>query len=478
MSSGRKVHTSAVCLIPPESVWGQIQRIRAEHDPAYARWMPHINLMYPFVPEDEFSSSVRQLEEALASFQSFKLDLAQFSYFAHGKKSATLFLEPTEHTTGSLKALNTTIESVFPYCNDLSSRSVDGFHAHLTVGKFPGVRPVEAAAAKFANTWRSIPWQVDSVHVISRRGSDPFEIRHTIRLHDAHSSATTDARRWGDSSQEDSAQWNAASSSSDWGLSSEPAASSSSEAERSSFLSGYEVSKYPSVLDGRQPFQFGSQRVPQRDLKASPNAAGAPSSNFWETLGQEQSSSSTAAGRSVAEAKPPLPDGDLGVVVRKVDKWLRKTLRNPRANLPRKRRALESAIRPLCRTQITLLEEGQTLEQVVAQLEARRLIRIDAQQKVHYLRKRDPNQVERPRMTVDAYSAVPSRDQPSAYEVCADWVCTPLNTPTRRETLLTSLQQLVTRREALSTEEVLLHLEKQQWIKVDLHTDKITYLIE
>lgn len=465
MSSGRKVHTSAVCLIPPQSVWGQIQRIRAEHDPAYARWMPHINLVYPFLPEDEFSSSVRQLEEALGSFVSFKIDLAQFSYFAHGKKSATLFLEPTEHTTGSLKALNTTIESVFPDCNDLSSRSAGGFHAHLTVGKFPGVRPAEAAAAKFGSAWRSIPWQVDSVHVISRRGSDPFEIRHTIRLRDTHSSAAGGSRRWGDSSQEDSAQWNPTSAGgSDWSLSSEST-----------------VSKYPSVLDGRQPFQFGSRRVPQRDLKASPNAGSgdAPTSSFWETLGQEPaSSSSTAAGRSVAASKPPLPDGDLGVVVRKVGKWLRKTLRNPRANLPRKRRALESAIRPLCRTQTTLLEEGQTLEHVVAQLEAQRLIRIDAQQKVHYLRKRDPNQVERPRMSVDAYSAMPSRDQPSAYEVCADWVCTPLNTPTRRETLLTSLQQLVTRRESLSTEEVVLHLEKQQWIKVDLHTDKITYLIE
>ncbi len=42
---------SAVVIIPPEELCAGIQKLRAAHDKAYARWMPHINLMWPFVDE-------------------------------------------------------------------------------------------------------------------------------------------------------------------------------------------------------------------------------------------------------------------------------------------------------------------------------------------------------------------------------------------------------------------------------------------
>ena len=37
-----------------------------------------------------------------------------------------------------LVTLQSKLESVFPYCNDLSSKSEDGFQAHLSVGQFQG----------------------------------------------------------------------------------------------------------------------------------------------------------------------------------------------------------------------------------------------------------------------------------------------------------------------------------------------------
>ena len=37
-----KVVTSAVCYVPPESVWPQIQAVRRVHDKAFVRWMPHV----------------------------------------------------------------------------------------------------------------------------------------------------------------------------------------------------------------------------------------------------------------------------------------------------------------------------------------------------------------------------------------------------------------------------------------------------
>ena len=43
-----KTHTTAVVLIPPESVQPPIQAIRSVHDRNFLRWMPHITLLYPF----------------------------------------------------------------------------------------------------------------------------------------------------------------------------------------------------------------------------------------------------------------------------------------------------------------------------------------------------------------------------------------------------------------------------------------------
>jgi poly(A) polymerase len=49
-----KSHHSAVVIIPPEEVWEPIQALRRKYDRQIHRWMPHINLLYPFVAEQHF----------------------------------------------------------------------------------------------------------------------------------------------------------------------------------------------------------------------------------------------------------------------------------------------------------------------------------------------------------------------------------------------------------------------------------------
>ena len=43
------VYHTALCIIPPGNSCEQIQKIRKKHDAAFERWMPHINLAFPFV---------------------------------------------------------------------------------------------------------------------------------------------------------------------------------------------------------------------------------------------------------------------------------------------------------------------------------------------------------------------------------------------------------------------------------------------
>ena len=63
----KPVHTSAVVIIPPEPLWGQIDDIRKQFDRSYGRWMPHINLIYGFLPESYFSEAAAAMEGILTA---------------------------------------------------------------------------------------------------------------------------------------------------------------------------------------------------------------------------------------------------------------------------------------------------------------------------------------------------------------------------------------------------------------------------
>lgn len=71
----QKVHRSAVCLVPPRSVWAQVQEVRVFRDKSFARWMPHINLLYPFHEDtgDAFEAAAACCAEALRGFSPFQV---------------------------------------------------------------------------------------------------------------------------------------------------------------------------------------------------------------------------------------------------------------------------------------------------------------------------------------------------------------------------------------------------------------------
>ena len=75
-ASGRKkVVKSAVCIIPPEHLWGPIQAIRKKHDRAFKRWMPHVNLLYPFYQDTHFPEAMHEAFHSLKHIRPFKVKL-------------------------------------------------------------------------------------------------------------------------------------------------------------------------------------------------------------------------------------------------------------------------------------------------------------------------------------------------------------------------------------------------------------------
>lgn len=76
LSDSAKQHTSTVALVPPESVWEPIQQARTDlKDKGLYRWPPHINLLYPFLPTEDFDDAITLLAPAIAQLPSPEITL-------------------------------------------------------------------------------------------------------------------------------------------------------------------------------------------------------------------------------------------------------------------------------------------------------------------------------------------------------------------------------------------------------------------
>ncbi len=179
----RPIYQSAIVIIPPDDVLPAIQAIRQKYDARFERWMPHITLIYGFLPESYFEQAVEIISPALSKLEPFTITLTEYSTFTH-RKSCTAWLRPvvepvveTLHVT-SLHELQTVLQNLFPQCDEQSKKSSKGFTPHLSVGQFPNLETAHSMLPQ----WRPVSFTVNSVALISRRGDKPFEIKHIVHL--------------------------------------------------------------------------------------------------------------------------------------------------------------------------------------------------------------------------------------------------------------------------------------------------------
>ena len=173
--SEKPVHRSALVVMPPKECWPAIQQIRRRHDKSFHRWMPHMNLLYGFVPEQGFERACRLLRSRLAGISPFLVRLREYERFQH-KKSTTIWLRPDCRPPGALRELQSLCQSLFPQCSEQSTRGEQGFIPHLTVASVRG-REAEPELPAL-----DLEFEVDQLHLISRRDDQPFEVRESVRL--------------------------------------------------------------------------------------------------------------------------------------------------------------------------------------------------------------------------------------------------------------------------------------------------------
>jgi 2'-5' RNA ligase len=168
-----KTHHSAVAVVPPEQVWGPIQAIRRLYDRQAHRWVPHINLLYPFRPQAEFPAIAPPLLAACASVASFPVSLGEFRHFRHGSGRCTLWLAPGP--AEALRRLQAALQAVCPDCDDLS-RFPAGFTPHLSVGQFPSPSDCERTREQLQARWRPITFALREVALLARESDAPFVV--------------------------------------------------------------------------------------------------------------------------------------------------------------------------------------------------------------------------------------------------------------------------------------------------------------
>ena len=160
---------TALCIVPPKTLWPSIEALRSLYDPAFEKWPPHVNLIYPFVPVSALDQAVDRIVSYLENRNfasvsrpvSIRLDAA--GMFTH-KKTNTLYAYDDNHDrssyltdlrAGILRALGE--DSISAYQLHMSLASVDATEIDMSEFILDKVRLLPTMA-----------WSVDHLVVLKR----------------------------------------------------------------------------------------------------------------------------------------------------------------------------------------------------------------------------------------------------------------------------------------------------------------------
>jgi 2'-5' RNA ligase len=175
----RKTHQTAVAVVPPPEAWGPIQAVRERHDRQFRRWPPHVNLLYPFCPPEQFDAAVPRLATACAAFVPFVVELAEFRSFRHASRKATLWLAPEPRE--ELVRLQAALQAACPGCDDLS-RFAAGFTPHLSVGQAGSAEDALRLREAWQRAWEPVRFPLAAIALLRRGPDTPFAVARWLAL--------------------------------------------------------------------------------------------------------------------------------------------------------------------------------------------------------------------------------------------------------------------------------------------------------
>jgi hypothetical protein len=125
-------YDTALCVIPPSTDCGNIDRLRELYDKAYGSWPAHINLVYPFVTPESLPRAQQQIQAQFDRNQDAKetqtVTLGDPGLFKH-RSNSTIFLQDAQpDSTSCLTALRSMALRAL-------GQKAPASNLHLTVGQ-------------------------------------------------------------------------------------------------------------------------------------------------------------------------------------------------------------------------------------------------------------------------------------------------------------------------------------------------------
>jgi len=176
---GAKTVESAVVVIPPRDIWGPIEVLRRRFDRHQARWMPHLALLYPFRPREEFPEAEALALQACATQSAFTVTLGDLRVFEGVGRTATLWAAPDP--ARPMLDLQAALQRAFPDCDDVA-RQPEGYTPHLCLGQAYDPRQLDERLGQIREVWRPLSFQVREISLLARSGDSPFAVLRTVRL--------------------------------------------------------------------------------------------------------------------------------------------------------------------------------------------------------------------------------------------------------------------------------------------------------
>ena len=200
------VTTALAIVVEHPPFVSAINSVRSVCDAAYPRWMPHINLVYPFIAEHKFGRFAVALQEALKDIKPFVVKLEETSMFSQASERSTIhFAVYATEVEEVVKAARKLMQG-----SEQRGESQGNFAGHLTLAQFPAPSnqhptpaglepsavfkpPKKLLSAKHLNSailehfkktpaWRQMRLQVKEVCLIARTGDRPFEVVRRVPL--------------------------------------------------------------------------------------------------------------------------------------------------------------------------------------------------------------------------------------------------------------------------------------------------------
>lgn len=138
----------ALAIVPGREHWPAVQRVREQFDPAFERWPPHLNLLYPYEPQPGDA-------EAVARGAPFQATLDRLGTFPQGLH----WLGPDPATRRSLDALRGNLRE-------------GDWTPHLTLGRD-------------SQGWQPLQFPVHALYVLRRNSRRAMEVEQVFPLRGA-----------------------------------------------------------------------------------------------------------------------------------------------------------------------------------------------------------------------------------------------------------------------------------------------------